>query len=59
MQTLIATIVASGATPAIPMPLIGAAIVEATCVPWPFWSWTAALFEQSPPAISTGRAVGS
>ena len=54
-----ATIVAFGATPAMPMPLIGAAIVDAVWVPWPARSCTAALSEQSPPAISTGSAVGS
>ena len=32
------TIVALGATPAMPMPLIGEAMVDATCVPWPFSS---------------------
>jgi len=59
LQALIATIVASGATPAIPTPLIGAAMIDETCVPWPNWSCTAALFEQSPLPISTGSASGS
>ena len=35
VPALSATIFAFGATPAIPMPLIGAAIVPAVCVPWP------------------------
>ncbi len=41
-----------------PMPLTGAAMVEATCVPWPARSSTAALLVQSPFAISDGAAVG-
>ena len=49
---------ASGATPAMPTPFSAPAIVVATCVPWPWRSWTAALFEQSPFAISCGAAVG-
>src|SRR5690349_425935 len=34
-------------------------MVEAVCVPWPPWSWTAALFEQSPLPFSIGSAAGS
>jgi hypothetical protein len=41
-----------------PIPLIRPAIVVATCVPWPWRSWTAALFEQLPFATSAGSAVG-
>ena len=41
------------------MPLIGAAIVPAVCVPCPLRSWTAALFEQSPRVTcSAGFEVG-
>ena len=54
MHALSATIVASGATPAIPIPLTGAAIVDATCVPCPPRSCTAALLEQIPLPASTG-----
>ena len=53
-----ATILACGATPAIPTPFTGAAIVDATCVPWPPRSWTAALFAQFPFPSSCGSAVG-
>jgi hypothetical protein len=35
LQTFSATSVVSGATPATPMPLIGAPTVPAVCVPWP------------------------
>src|SRR4029450_5536893 len=52
------TIVAWGATPATPMPLSAPAMIVDTCVPWPWRSWTAALFEQSPLATSAGAAVG-
>ena len=48
---------ASGATPATPIPLIGAAIVPAVCVPCPARSCSAALFEQSP-ARDLLRRVG-
>ena len=58
VQALSATMVASGATPTMPTPLTRPAIVVATCVPWPCRSCTAALFEQSPLAISLGSAVG-
>ena len=55
----ISLIVAFGATPATPRPLIGAAIVPAVCVPWPFRSWTADLFEQLPGVTcSDGSDVG-
>ena len=53
-----ATSVASGATPAIPTPLTGAAISDATWVPCPYRSPSAALLPQSPFAISSGAAVG-
>ena len=53
-----ATMVACGATPAMPIPLTRPAIVVATWVPWPSRSWTAALLVQSPLAISEGSAVG-
>jgi hypothetical protein len=38
VPALSATIFALGATPATPMLLIGAAMVPAVCVPWPFRS---------------------
>ena len=48
-----------GATPATPIPLIGAAIVPAVCVPCPARSCSAALFEQSPRVTcSAGLDVG-
>src|SRR5215510_8201143 len=50
--------VASGATPAVPIPLIGDAASLAVWVPCPFRSCTAALFEQSPLATSDGSAFG-
>jgi hypothetical protein len=40
-----------------PMPLMGAAAMQATWVPWPYRSRTAALFVQLV-ATSTGAAVG-
>ena len=53
------TSVASGATPATPFPLIGAAIVPAVCVPCPARSCSAFLFEQSPRVTcSAGLDVG-
>ena len=58
VHALSATIVASGATPAMPTPLTRPAMVVATWVPWPCRSCTAALFEQSPLATSRGSAVG-
>jgi hypothetical protein len=57
VQALSATRVASGPTPAIPMPLMGAAAIEATWVPWPYRSRIAALLVQLV-ATSTGSAVG-
>jgi hypothetical protein len=57
VQALSATRVASGATPAMPIPLTGAAAMEATWVPWPYGSRTAALLAQLV-ATSTGSAVG-
>ena len=58
VHALIATIVAWGATPTMPIPFCLPAIVVATCVPCPWRSWTAVLFEQSPFATSCGSAVG-
>ena len=58
MHALIPTSVASGATPAMPIPLTGAPISDETCVPCPLRSSTAALFVQLPFAISDGSAVG-
>jgi hypothetical protein len=43
---LSATSVACGATQAIPMPFTGAPMIEATWVPCPYRSCTAALFAQ-------------
>src|SRR4029453_5723897 len=58
LPALSATMVAWGATPAVPTPLLGAAASLAVWVPCPFRSWTAALFEQSPLATSAGSALG-
>src|SRR5215213_7389805 len=57
VHALSATRVASGATPAMPIPLMGAAAIEATWVPWPYRSRMAALLVQLV-ASSTGAAVG-
>ena len=59
VPALSTTIVAFGATPDGPDPLIGAAMIPAVCVPCPARSWRAALFEQSPRVTcSAGSAVG-
>src|SRR6266540_7360777 len=50
--------VASGATPAVPIPLMGDAASLAVWVPCPFRSCTAPLLEQSPLATSAGLALG-
>src|SRR5262249_19145847 len=55
---LSATMVALGATPAVPIPLMGEAASLAVCVPCPFRSCTAAFLEQSPLATSAGSAFG-
>ena len=58
LPALSPTMVASGATPVVPIPLIGEAASLAMWVPCPLRSWTAALFEQSPLATSAGSALG-